>query len=225
MRDIEIREAQALNRVNDFGQSRAADFPATSLGGQKFAEVKTLVKELDDLGEEQSNASGGAQSSSEVKRNHRAAMLRMLRAIRQTAKAMDADKPGTSDRFKIPTTNGDEALINAARSIAAEALAIKSDFTQRELPATFVEDLNTTIDGFESASNSLNLHTGRRVSSTAAIKTKLAQARTLRKDLNSIVTNKYRQDPASLAAWNSANHVERPPRPAAKKSATKTKQE
>lgn len=225
MKDREIREAQALNRVNDFGQARAADFTAASLGGQKFAEVKALVTELDDLGEEQSNAAGGAQSSAEVKRNHRATLLRLLRAIRQTSKAMDADKPGTSDRFKIPTTNGDEALINAARSIAAEAQAMKSDFTEREMPDTFVADLNTTIDGFESAANSLNLHTGRRVSSTAAIKTKLAQARALRKELNSIVTNKYRNDPASLAAWRSANHVERPPRPSTKKSATKAKQE
>ncbi|MDX6693055.1 MAG: hypothetical protein QOF02_658 [Blastocatellia bacterium] len=221
MRDIEIREGQALNRINDFGQSRAADFPAASLGGQKFAEVKALVSALDDLGEEQANATGGAQSSAEIKANHRVTLKQMLRAIRQTAKAIDADKPGTSEKFKFPATKSDETLINAARSIASEAQALAADFTQREMAPTFVADLNTIIDGFENADNSLNLYTGKRVSSTAGIKATLAQARQLRGELNSIVTNKYRNDPASLAAWESASHVERPPVSTKKSTAKK----
>lgn len=224
MTDNEIREVQALSRVNDFGQARAADFPATSLGGQKFAEVKTLVIALDDLGKEQSSATGGAQSSTEIKGNFRASVLRILRAIRETAKAINTDKPGTLDKFKIPRTNGDEPLINAARSIAVEAKALEADFLQREMPATFVADLNAAIDGFEAASNSLNLNTAKRVSSTAGIKSKLAEARTLRNQLNAIVVNKYRDDPATLAAWKSASHVERAPKKATKKTTTPAKQ-
>lgn len=223
MTDSEIREVQALNRVNDFGQARAADFPATSLGGQKFAEVKALVAQVDATGEAQANATGGAQSRAEVKKTHRVSVVRMLRAIRETAKAIDTDKPGTSDRFKVPRTNGDEPLINSARAIAAEARASEADFLQREMPASFVADLNTEIDEFESASNSLNLYTSQRVSSTASIKNQLAQARRLRKELNPIVSNKYRNDPASLAAWKSASHVERPPKRASKKATTPVK--
>jgi hypothetical protein len=221
MTDTEIREVQTLGRMNDFGKSKATDFPASSLGGQKFAEAQTLVDELDELGEAQARASGEAQARAERKKNARVSLLKMLRAIRETAKAIDADKPGTSDLFKVPTTNGDEALVNSARASFANATLLKADFVQREMPATFLEDLSAIIDAFESANSSLNLHTGNRVSATAGIKTRLARAKNLRKELHPIVTNKYRNDHSALAAWKSASHVERPPRHATKKSTTK----
>jgi hypothetical protein len=51
---------------------------------------------------------------------------------------------------------------------------------------------------------------------TAAIKEALARTTLLKSKLNPIVRNKYSADPASLAAWKSANHVEKPPKPKTK---------
>jgi hypothetical protein len=211
MTDNEIRQVQALGRINDFGAAHAADFPAASLGGQKFAEVKALVTELDGLGEVQSSASGAARAGTQAKKVARKSLVQKLRAVRDTSKAMETEKPGVSDNFKLPTTNGDEALINAARAFVTTASPFKADFLLREMPANFLDDLGAAIDQFESASNTQNLSKGNRVGVTAGIKSALSRANRLKKELNPIVRNKYRNDPVMLAAWKSASRVEHPP--------------
>lgn len=218
MRDTEVRQVQALVRISDFGEARAADFAASSLGGQKLAEVKALVVELDKLGETQQSAGGAARASAEAKRAARSSLLRQMRAIRETARAMESDTPGIASKFRVPTTNGDEVLINAARSFVVTATPLKSDFVKREMPADFLEQLSATIDEFERATNDQNLNTGQRVGTTAGVKNALSRATRLRKELDPIVRNKYRDDPASLAAWESASRVERAPK---RKSKTK----
>jgi hypothetical protein len=89
---------------------------------------------------------------------------------------------------------------------------MKNGFVQREMPEVFLDDLSATINEFETAAGNLNLHTANRVSATAGIKSKLARAAKLRKEIDPIVRNKYRNDPATLAAWKSASHVQRPPK-------------
>lgn len=212
MRDAEIRQIQALSRIDAFGSERVADFPRTGLGGQKFAEVKTLLTELAALGEAQTSAGGAAQASAEAKKRAKLSLQQKMRAMRETAKAMEADTPGVSDRFKLPQGRSEEALINSARSFVSTATPMKNGFVQREMPDIFLDDLSATINEFETAAGDLNLHTANRVSATAGIKSKLARAVQLRKELNPIVLNKYRSDPATLAAWKSASHVERAPK-------------
>ncbi len=212
MRDSEIRKAQSLNRMNDFGVERGGDFPAASLGGQKFAEVKALVLEVDTLGAEQAGADAAARASATAKRAARLSILQKMRAMRETSKAMEGEMPGVSDNFKLPTKNGDEALVNAARAFVTAATPLKAHFLQREMPATFLEDLTAAINEFESASNSLNLNKSKRVGATAGLKSAFVRATRLKRELNPIVRNKYRDDLSSLAEWESATHVEHPPK-------------
>jgi hypothetical protein len=212
MTDGEIRQVQSLSRVNDFGIEREPDFPPTSLGGQRFAAARALVLELDKLGEEQASADGAARASAEAKRVAGQRILRLMRAMRSTAKAMEVDIPGVSDYFNLPASRSDEALINSARAFVTNATPLAANFVQREMPATFLDDLTAAIAEFESAINSLNLNTGKRVGTRAAIKNALARATQLKKELDAIINNKYANDPATLAAWKSARHVERAPK-------------
>lgn len=212
MTDAEIRQAQSLSKIDDFGKARAADFPATGLGGQKFAAVKALVAEIDTLSEAQASADGAARASVEAKRVARLSVLQKMRAIRETAKAMEAETPGVSDNFKVPTKNGDEALVHSARAFVTAATPLKADFVQREMPATFLEDLTAAIDEFESASNSANLNTGKRVGATAGLRDAFMRATRLKRELKPIVRNKYRNDASTLAAWKSASPIELPPK-------------
>lgn len=217
MTDTEIRRIQALVRIAAFGAARATDFPAASLGGQKFAEIKLLVTELDVLGEAQASAGGAARANVETKRVARNSLLQKMRAIRETSKAMEGERPGVSNNFRVPTNNGDEALVNTARAFIAAATPLKTAFIQREMPVTFLEDLNAVVDEFESVTNEQNINTGKRVGATEAVKSTLLRTAELVRELNPIVRNKYRDDAASLAAWNSAVHVERPPKPSKKR--------
>lgn len=219
MTDEEIRQAESLERVDVFGTERAAAFPATSQGGKKFAAIKSLLAELHEVGEAQAVADGAARSSAVVKRTARTSIVQKLRTLRNTAKALDGEKPGTSDKFRLPPKNSDEMLINFARVAVTTATPLKSSFLQLEMPSNFLEDLSAAIDEFEEASNTQNISRSNRISATAGVKDALARGTKLKRDLDPIVRNKYAGDPASLAAWTSAARVQRP-RQSSKKGET-----
>ncbi|HEX8177320.1 MAG TPA: hypothetical protein VF543_19685 [Pyrinomonadaceae bacterium] len=225
MRDIEIRQNQAIVRMRDFGVENSLDFPPSTLGGQKFAALNALVAEIDILGAQQSAGSGAALTSTEEKRAARETVRRMMRAISDTAAAMEPSYPGISNTFRMPKSNGDEALINAARAFVGAARPMKDEFLAFELSATFIEDLTEAIAKFEEAAGTKNLNTGKRVSATAALRDALERGMQLKRELDPMVRNKYRSNPAKMAAWESASHVERPARkralPAPKQEAVK----
>jgi hypothetical protein len=212
MNDKETREAQSLSRVRDFGSANAAAFPAGTLGAGKFAELNAVVIELDRHGSEQSHGKGAAKTSTGAKSDARKSLRRQMRAISDTAKAMESSVPNISNSFRVPTTNGDEALLNSARAFVVAATPLKLEFTRRELPESFLDDLNAAISQFESAVNSLNLNMEKRINATASIKNTLARGMQLKRELDAIVRNKFRGDRPRLAAWKSASRVERPPR-------------
>jgi hypothetical protein len=97
---------------------------------------------------------------------------------------------------------------------------LKNEFIRRELLATFLEDLNAALSAFEGAVSSQNQNTEKRVTATAAIESVIERGRQLVRELDAIVSNKYRGNRATLAAWESASRVERLPRK--KKPATPT---
>lgn len=212
MRDLEIRTSNMLTRVRDLGATLVSSFPAASLGGQKFAALDTIVDDLETHGEMQSSGHGAARAGTSAKRAARMEVRERLVEIRETARALEESIPGVSDKFRIPRGNGDQALINSARAFVSAATPIKNDFLQREMPASFLEDLTAAINTFESAVNDKNTNTEKRISATAAINQGLERGVKLVRELDSIVRNKFRKDAAILAAWTSASHIERPPR-------------
>jgi hypothetical protein len=212
MKDTEIRTFEMLVRVHNFGEAPATSFPAASLGGEKVAALGAIVDDLEMHGETQSSGKGAAQASTSAKRTARMDVRAKMVAIRETARALEEVIPGVSGNFRVPRGNGDQALINSARAFVTAATPIKNEFLQREMPATFLEDLTAAINGFESAVNEKNTNTEKRITATAAISASLERGAKLVRELDPIVRNKFHSDPAILAAWASASRVERPPK-------------
>ncbi len=80
------------------------------------------------------------------------------------------------------------------------------------MPADFVDDLRAdraALDACNDAKQSDN-HEG--VESTAAIDLLLNQAKAIVTRLDAAFLNKYRSNPAKIAAWKAASRVERAPR-------------
>ena len=212
MNDKETRISQLATRMRDFGVAQAAAFPAASVGGQKFAALNTLVAGIDQSGSRQALSKGSAQTSTQAKRELRARLRQQMKAIRDTAISLESEQPGISKSFRMPPTNGDESLVNAARAFVAAATPSQAQFTSRELPASFLSDLTDTIEKFEASVSDSNQQRGNRSAATASLQDSLAQVLKLRRELDPIVRNKFRNDPATLAMWESASHLERPPR-------------
>ena len=212
MKDIEIRKYERYVRATDFGTAHASTFPSTSLGGQKFAALAAEVEILAAHATAQAGGKGAAQASTVSLRAARVDIRQKMVAIRETSQAMDEETPGVSANFRIPYANGDQALINSARAFVEAATPLKAEFLKREMPATFLEDLTAAIDAFEALVNEKNTHTEKRITATAAIRAALERGAKLLRELDPIVRNKFRNDPATLAAWESATHVTRTPR-------------
>lgn len=215
MNDKEIRISQMGTRMRDFGLAQSAAFPPISLGGQKFAALGALVTQIDQIGSDQAQASGAARSSTSAKAAARERVRKLMKAMRDTAVALEPEQPGISKSFRMPPTNGDEALINSARAFVVAATPLKALFIGHEMPATFLDDLNEAVEQFEACVSGFNLSRGKSTAATASLKDALSQIVNLKRVLDPVVRNKFRNDPATLAAWESASHLERAPRKSA----------
>lgn len=210
MEDRQRFKAEMFVRVDELGVAEAASFPATSLGGQLFADLKALIAELNDYAARQSSGRTSAEQGASTKSEAREALKDDLEAISRTARAMSEEVGGLEDKFRLPRGNSsDQALIAAARAFAADALPLRATFIAYEMPADFLDDLNDDIKAFEAAVNAQA--TGRRehVTATAAIDDIIERGMQIARRLDAIVRNKFSDQPAKLAAWLSARHIQR----------------
>jgi hypothetical protein len=212
MNDQEIRVYQMFTRVRDFGTGNAGAFPVGSMGAGKFTALDGVINELDRHGMEESSGRDAAKVSTGSKKSARESLRAQMEAISQTAKRMAASTPGMENSFRMPRANGDQALLNAARAFVADAGPLKERFIEWEMPGAFLENLGGAIESFEHSVNTKNLSQSKSVAATAAIDEANKRGKQIVSDLDAIVRNKFRDNPATLAAWESASHVERAPR-------------
>ncbi len=209
MNNTNTRRFEMFVRVRDFGAERAAAFPANSLGGEQLAEVRSVVEILTEMAASQTSGVGSAQQATASRTNARVSLRESLQAVNRTARAMALDTPGLENKFRLPRSGSDQALLNSARAFVADATPLKPIFIRHELAASFIEDLQADITDLERAIGGQNTGRGVHVTATASIDSTVERGMAAVTRLDAIVRNKFRDDPATLAAWESARHVER----------------
>ncbi len=200
-----------LNRVRDFGAAHAADFPAESLGAKKFAAVAAGVALFAQNAAAQKSGAGAARSGTSGQGVCYALLHDELAVINHAAHALALEVPGLDQKFRLPRSAGHKALLAAARAFRADATPLKDQFIALELPANFLEHLDADIAAFETAKSTQHDGTIGRVSATAELDATLHTAFQAVRVLDVIVRNKYRDNPAVLAAWTTASHTVRAP--------------
>jgi hypothetical protein len=199
-------------RVCGFGDETAAQFPSTTLGGELFAAVKLAAGEMDSHVAARISGSSSARQGTASKAAVRASLREALEAIRDTARSMSLTIPGLETKFRIPRNMTDQELLATARAFATDAAALKSDFLRFAMPSDFIEDLDALADDFASAMGAQREGLGRQVMASSAFDDALERSLAATRQLDAVVRNTFRGDPARLAAWESARHVERAPR-------------
>ena len=173
-----------------------------------FAEVTAVVAELTRFATIQLASAGESRVGSATKARLRDTLREDLRAISRTVPVISVDGPQLSKKFRLPQA-GDERLLTAARSFAEEAEPLAAEFTKHEMPADFIAKLKRDIDAFEAAVTEQNQSVATRVKATATLTALLARGAKAMQHLDPIMRNKYAEDKPTLAAWESASHVER----------------
>jgi hypothetical protein len=212
MNDNLRRRYEMLLRVKDYGVQHADSFPLNSLGQQLFMELEVIMGEIEQLAADQQSNERAEREGTTNRGEARTDLREDMEAISDTARAMAMDTPGLEDKFRMPRGRiPDVDLINIARAFAADAFPLKAEFIRHELPANFLEELNAHIEAFEQAIDRQQRSRRSRLSSTTGLDDAIERGGDKVPQLNAVVRNKFRDDPAKLAEWQSARHTTRTP--------------
>jgi hypothetical protein len=204
-----IRVLEMLIRVRQFGASHADEFPTGSRGAELFTLVNAAITNIEAHSTSQDSGRRASQERTTLKKIALAGLRENLEALSRTARAMALSTPGLADKFRMPRSNGEQASLTAARSFAADAEPLKAEFIRRGLPASFLEDLSAGRDALEELVNSKAQKTGARVAARVAVSEAADDGRNAVRELDAIVRNVFRNEPAALAEWESASHTGR----------------
>ena len=209
MNSLNTRRLEMLVRVRDFGAAHRDLFPASTLGGKMFAAVGSAVAALSQQAASQMSGRGTARGGSSSKAVARAALREHLQAISRTARALALDNPGLDDKFRVPQTSGHQALLSAARAFADDAAPLSKAFIAHDMPTTFLTQLNADLQEFEQAIRKHAVGKDTHIAARAGIETAMEAGLTAVQRLDAIVANRLRDDPTTVAVWDSVRHVGR----------------
>lgn len=199
-------------RVLGFAGAHAEAFPPGSLCAEMVGELKRVVEELTEAATSQTSGLSSVQRATAERRDAREKLRASMRAISHTARAMALDTPGLENKFRLPRGGSDSALLQIARAFAADAPPLKDKFLRHAMPASFLEDFEEEIANLEHSVGEQNSGRGAHVMATVTVESGAERGMNAVRKLDIIVRNTYRHDAATLAAWESARHVETSPR-------------
>lgn len=217
MNDRQRRRSERGQRVDVYMGASAADFPADSKGGALSVRLKELLAQAATLDVERAAHARKRQQGTEGRDVARTALRRMIKTVWDTHKTIARDRPDTKGLFESPSKiKNDQSLVTTARTYADAAAPLAAVFAEYDLPPTFFADLRANADTFDTYTTLQNAGVGAGVDTGAALEETLRQLDEVVERLHTVVTNKYQDNPARLAAWESARRVERSPRPKTK---------
>jgi hypothetical protein len=186
--------------------------PEGSRGAELFDQQRQLVEDLRARAYDQSRGRSSARESSGSAALTRAELVRQLEAIYQTVRVLALDRPDLEDKFRSPRALSNQALLTLARTYGTDAFPLKADLIKRGLGADFIADLDAAANAFDAALNKRTQARDLTIAATAEINRLTTHGLRLVRELGVIVRNAYTNNPSKLALWDSASHVEKPPR-------------
>lgn len=212
MNDSERRRYECFLRIKQFGLDNRSDFAAIPIAVTNFEVISTEIDFLEDHGADQQAGFGDARGATEVKGTARENLREEMSDIARTARSMEYQFDGISERFRMPRNSSDQTLLATGRAWVDEATPIVADFVAYGMAATFVTDLTAACDAFEATFGPQASAIDDHVEATAEIGEAIRRGMVARRILDGIVRNVYKNDVGKIAAWSSASHIEKAPK-------------
>lgn len=204
MTNSDIRRYEMFVRVRDFGEAHAALFPRSTLAQEQIAVVDAAVKAL---GSHAVTKMAASREGKSPKAAARVALLGRLEAIALTGRAIAKAKPELADKFRIPRSQPDQALITTGRLFATDAEMFKAEFLAHAMSKSFIDDLTKAVDDFEAAIQARDQNKGATAGVRALIKAALSDGMAAVSRLDAIVMNHFGSDPKLMAVWKRERRV------------------
>jgi len=210
MNDLDNRLQSAFQRVNEFGIAHGADFTPGGPAAKAFAFIATLVPKADTDAAVQVAGKGEEKAGTASRAAVRLALHNELASITATAHSIALTQPGFDKNFLLPASGSDKALLASANAFVAEGTPLLATFVASEMPADTFTVTQALIDQFKATGAGQDGGLTKQVGATAAMKDNRHKGVLMLETLKGIVPNKYKNNPAILAEWHTASHVERP---------------
>ena len=209
MTNVQTHETDAFQRSKNFSLKYTAKFPVGSVGGTLFAQVAAAVPQAQGQAVDQKSAQSDREQATLTKAQIHPDLHDQLKAISESAYTLaDLGTPGLEAKFRMPRSAGHGALLTAARQFLKDATPMKAQFLTVNLPTDFLDTLTQTITNFDNATDDQSGSEGGQVSATVGLAGTNATARKALRNLRTIVRNTFKNDPAALAEWELASHID-----------------
>lgn len=217
MNNLQIRKTDKFGREDVFVADNAADFPAGSPVALLTAAINAERQKIFQFDSAQASGFAGKRQAQELYENRRAELVDLLEKFVLAAAIVDDDIEGTAAKFKNPYPRGDQKIIARADSFYNDSAAIKDELIAAGLEAGDRAALLTLRDAFQQAAAAHDSAEERHAEASGGMADSFRKAMNLSSRRDKRVRMKYRHNPAKLAAWTTASHLDR----AAKREKTK----
>jgi hypothetical protein len=211
MEDKHHRRREMFLRLKAFSNNHT-EIPATTVWPQ-------LVTELDSINGDLAEQVAAEESGHSVKRTGTASrddaredLRDLLEAIVRTARAIDETKPGFAEGYRGPSQLSDRSLLDLAIGIARIAPPHQADFLSHAMPPDFLEALAAGIAKLQQTMTDQSEGQAGVKSAGVDIEETMDHGMSVRRRMDAVARNVYRDDPAVLAEWETASHIEQAPK-------------
>ncbi len=133
-----------------------------------------------------------------------------LRLVARTAKIIEKNNKNFRNSFIVPRSGlSYQELTESAAAFIADAPANQTLFDRYALKAQFFADLQADVKEFRQITQGQADAHRSGVGANADTEAILKDTLDVREELDRALQNHYRDDPAKLAEWLTANHIER----------------
>lgn len=209
MNSNERQYQEIFIRVGGFGAQHSSVFPAHSAAATLFADLASVIRELNEFSAAESSQAGGKRRQQALKSDARERLTQQMQAIGRTAKVVALSVPNLEKKFVVRATKTDRELLADAHAFARDAAPFVETFARFALPTDFLEQLRTAISEFETALVERHNVRAEKSQTGATIDGIVERGAVILRQLDVIVKNTFQNDEATLVAWKRVSHPEK----------------
>ncbi len=212
LNDVQRRKSDKLDREDVFITENSADFPADSPVAVLTTQINVEREKISEYAAEKESGYGDRRQAQEIYDTRRDELVDLLDLFQLAADIVDDDIEGTAAKFKNRYPRTDQILIARATSFYNDSEPIKRELAAEGATAEKRARLLAARDEFQQAAGAHDAGEERHAEATGGLNESFGKAMELSSRRDKRVRMKYRDNPAKLAAWKVASHLERAPK-------------
>ena len=211
MEDKHHRRREAFLRMKAFANNHT-EIPPTTVWPGLVTELDSVNSDLAELVAAEELGHSTRRTGTANRDDARDDLEDLVESIVRTARAVGETKPGFADGYRAPSQLSDRGLLDMAIGIARIAEPHKADFLSHGMPPDFLEDLAARIAKLQQTMTDQSEGKAGVKSAGVSIEETDDRGMSVRRRMDAVVKNIFRDNAAVLAEWETASHIEQAPK-------------